>query len=52
LGDQVQQDFTLTLGAVTEQVTVSAGTELLQTTATDKGQVVAKRTCTTCLPSP
>jgi len=42
LGDQVQQDFTLEVGAVTEQVTVSAGTELLQTTATDKGQVVGE----------
>jgi hypothetical protein len=42
LGDQVQQDFTLVVGAVTEQVTVSAGTELLQTNATDKGQVVGE----------
>jgi len=40
VGDQVQQDFTLEVGAVTEQVTVTAGTELLQTNATDKGQVV------------
>lgn len=40
LGDQVQQDFTLEVGAVNEQVTVSAGTELLQTIATDTGQVV------------
>ena len=30
VGDQVQQDFTLEVGAVTEQVTVSAGAELLQ----------------------
>jgi hypothetical protein len=42
LGDQVQQDFTLELGAVTEQITVSAGTELLQTVVTDKGQVVGE----------
>src|ERR1700722_13545748 len=42
LGDQVQQDFTLEIGAVSEQVTVSAGTELLQTIATDKGQVVSE----------
>src|ERR1022692_2872222 len=40
VGDQVQQDFTLDVGVISEQVTVSAGTELLQTTASDKGQVV------------
>jgi hypothetical protein len=40
VGDQVQQDFTLDVGAISEQVTVSAGIELLQTTASDKGQVV------------
>ena len=40
VGDQVQQDFTLEVGAVIEVVTVAAGTELLQTVATDKGQVV------------
>jgi hypothetical protein len=38
----VQQDFTLQVGGVTEQVTVSAGTELLQTVITDKGQVVGE----------
>ena len=42
VGDQVQQDFTLEVGAVTEQVTVSAGAELLQTVASDKGQVVGE----------
>ena len=40
VGDQVQQDFTLEVGAVTDQVTVRAGTELLQTVVSDKGQVV------------
>ena len=40
VGDQVQQDFTLEVGVVNETVTVSAGSELLQTIATDKGQVV------------
>jgi hypothetical protein len=40
VGDQVQQDFTLEVGAVIEVVTVAVGTELLQTVATDKGQVV------------
>jgi len=42
VGDQVQQDFTLEVGVVTEQITVSAGTELLQTIVTDKGQVVGE----------
>ena len=42
MGDQVQQDFTLEVGAVTEQVTVSAGAELLQALASDKGQVVGE----------
>ena len=42
LGDQVQQDFTMQIGAVNEVVTVSAGTELLQTSPTDKGQVVSE----------
>jgi hypothetical protein len=40
VGDQVQQDFTLEVGAVTDQVTVTAGTDLLQTVVSDKGQVV------------
>jgi hypothetical protein len=39
-GDQVQVDFVLEIGAVQETVIVTAETELLQTTATDKGQVV------------
>jgi hypothetical protein len=42
VGDQVQQDFTLEVGAVSEEITVSAGTELLQTLVTDKGQVVGE----------
>ena len=42
LGDQVQQDFTLEVGAVTEQITVSAGAELLQELPADKGQVVSE----------
>jgi len=42
VGDQVQQDFTLEVGAVTEAVTVSAGSELLQTVSSDKGQVVGE----------
>jgi len=40
VGDLVQQDFTLEVGAITDQVTVTAGVELLQTVASDKGQVV------------
>lgn len=40
VGDRVQQDFVLSVGIVNEEVTVSAGTDLLQTIATDKGQVV------------
>ncbi|HKE26802.1 MAG TPA: TonB-dependent receptor [Bryobacteraceae bacterium] len=43
VGDQVQQDFTLEVGAVTESVTVSAGVELLETTGSDKGQVVGEK---------
>jgi hypothetical protein len=42
LGDRVVQDFTMEVGAVNEVVTVSAGTELLQTSAVDKGQVVSE----------
>src|SRR5579864_1512010 len=42
LGDQVTQDFTLEVGAVSENITVSSGTELLQTTVADKGQVVSE----------
>jgi hypothetical protein len=42
VGDQVQQDFTLEVGAVTEEVTVSAGAELLQEVASEKGQVVSE----------
>src|ERR1035441_9410588 len=37
VGDQVQQDFTLEVGAVTDQVTVTAGGALLQGTAPPKG---------------
>ena len=39
-GDQVQLDFTLELGAVQETIEVTGEAELLQTLATDKGQVV------------
>jgi hypothetical protein len=39
-GDQVQLDFTLEIGAVQETIEVTSEAELLQTTATDKGQVV------------
>ena len=42
VGDQVQQDFALDVGMVSEQVTVSAGVELLQAVASDKGQVVGQ----------
>lgn len=42
VGDQVQQDFTVEVGAVTEQITVSGGTDLLQVLASDKGQVVGE----------
>ena len=42
VGDQVQQDFTLDVGMVTEQVTISAGVELLQAVASEKGQVVGE----------
>src|ERR1035441_5429822 len=42
VGDHVQQDFTLEVGAVNEQVTVSAGAELLQALPSDKGQVVGE----------
>ena len=42
VGDQVQQDFTLEVGAVTEEVTVSAEAELLQEVASEKGQVVGQ----------
>ena len=42
VGDQVQQDFTVEVGAVTEQITVSAGAELLQTLASEKGQVIGE----------
>jgi hypothetical protein len=42
IGDQAQQDFVLDVGIVTEQVTISAGAELLQTLPSDKGQVVSE----------
>jgi hypothetical protein len=40
VGDKVQQDFTLEVGTVNQEITISAGTELLQTVVTEKGQVV------------
>lgn len=39
-GDQVQLDFILEVGAVQETIEVTSEAELLQTLATDKGQVV------------
>ena len=42
VGDQIQQDFTMEVGEVSQTVTVSEGTELLQTVVTDKGQVVGE----------
>ena len=42
VGDHVQQDFTVEVGAVSEEVTVSAGVDLLQTSGADKGQVVSE----------
>jgi hypothetical protein len=42
VGDQVQQDFTMEIGAMVEEITVSAGADLLQTLASDKGQVVSE----------
>jgi hypothetical protein len=42
VGDHAQQDFTVEVGAVVEQITVTAGSELLQTLGTDKGQVVGE----------
>jgi hypothetical protein len=43
LGDKLQQDFTLEVGAATQEITVSAGTELLQELASDKGQLVSEQ---------
>jgi len=40
VGEHVQQDFQLEVGALAEQITVTAEPELLQTVASDKGQVV------------
>jgi hypothetical protein len=42
VGEHVQQDFQLEVGALAEQITVTAETELLQTVASDKGQVVSE----------
>ena len=38
VGDQVQQDYVLDIGMVSEQVTVSGGVELLQAIASDNGR--------------
>jgi hypothetical protein len=43
VGEQVKLDFALELGAVSEQVTITDEPELLQTLATDKGQVVSEQ---------
>lgn len=40
VGDRINLDFRLELGAITEQVTVSAAAELLETTTASKGQVI------------
>jgi hypothetical protein len=40
VGDRVRVDFELEVGAQVEQVTVSATTELLETTTASKGQVI------------
>jgi len=40
VGDQVQQDFTLDVGAVAEQINVIAEAELLQILPSDKGEVI------------
>jgi len=42
VGDHVQQDFQLEVGGLSEQVTVRVETELLQTVASDRGQVVTE----------
>ena len=42
-GDQVQLDFMLEVGTVQETIEVTSEAELLQTLATDKGQVVGLR---------
>ena len=40
VGDRLRIDFQLEVGAVAEQVTVSANAELLETTSASKGQVI------------
>lgn len=40
VGDRLQIDFRMELGGVTEQITVSAAAELLETTTASKGQVI------------
>jgi hypothetical protein len=42
VGDQVQQDFVLEVGIVSEQVTITAEAELLQVSAIDKGDVIGE----------
>jgi hypothetical protein len=42
VGEQQQQDFVLQVGAINEQVTVSADSELLQVAPADKGEVVTE----------
>jgi Carboxypeptidase regulatory-like domain/TonB dependent receptor-like, beta-barrel len=43
VGEQVKLDFTLEIGAVSESVTITDEPELLQTLATDKGQVISEQ---------
>ena len=40
VGDRIQIDFRLEVGAIAEQVTVSAEAELLETSTANKGQVI------------
>ena len=40
VGDRLRVDFTMELGGVTEQITVAAQAELLETTTASKGQVI------------
>jgi len=42
VGEHIQQDFQLEVGALAERIVVTAETELLQTVASDKGQVVTE----------
>jgi outer membrane receptor protein involved in Fe transport len=43
VGDRYQADFTLQVGGVTEQVTVSTGVQQIETTTADLGQVIGTK---------